>query len=379
MEVKRGLRIVLCAPGFPASSDDPDKPFLFDHATALTGAGLRVTVVCPAFPGLPTRQVIEGIEVLRVRYAPRRMETLAVTGAMYREARGLKTLLVIPMVLSMLVTAIRELRRESAIGYGHWWIPGGLVAVLASRCTKQPSIVHLHGSDAVISENRVVAKLAQIVLRLADERLAVSDALAEWGREVSNRAVHVLSMPVAFDRLPPPSPVPVEGFVLGVGRLVPEKGYDVLIDAVACFKEHERPDVVIVGAGPDRYALAERAAKAGVALHLPGAVPPSELAGWYRRARIVVVPSRREGFGLVAAEASAAGRAVVASAVGGIPLIVKPGVSGLLVQPGDVNALAAALEEVDPQWGANGPDSVAHLGFQPHGEFVKRLCDSLTA
>ena len=64
-------------------------------------AGFKVTVVAPALPGSPRRQTLEGIEVLRARYAPRRLETLAATGSMYREARGLKALLVVPMLLSM--------------------------------------------------------------------------------------------------------------------------------------------------------------------------------------------------------------------------------------------------------------------------------------
>jgi hypothetical protein len=50
-----------------------------------------VTVVCPAVPGLASRQTVEGIEVVRARYAPRRFETLAATGSMYREARGIRS------------------------------------------------------------------------------------------------------------------------------------------------------------------------------------------------------------------------------------------------------------------------------------------------
>ena len=379
MESSRGVRVVLCAPGFPVSADDPDKPFLLDHATALVDAGLQVSVVCPASPGRPARQTLNGIEIFRVRYAPRRLETLAATGAMYREARGLKALLAVPMIVSMFVATMKELRQGPTVAYGHWWIPGGLVAVLAARLGKRPSIVHLHGTDATITETLAMRKLAQLVLRMASERLAASEALAEWGRDLCFRDVQVLPMPLVFDRLPKPSPVPADGFVLGVGRLVPEKGFDVLIDAVARLAANDRPELVVVGVGPERHALAEQAAKAEVKLHLPGAVAPAELADWYRRARIVAVPSRREGFGLVAAEAAAAGRAVVGSAVGGIPVVVKSGVSGLLVEPGDVDALAKALIDVDPDWGVNGPGLVSHLGVRTHGDFVRELCDNLVA
>jgi glycosyltransferase involved in cell wall biosynthesis len=298
---------------------------------------------------------------------------------MYREARGLKALLAVPMIISMFVVTFRELRKGPTIAYGHWWIPGGLVAVLAARLRRRPSIVHLHGSDATITETFTMRKLAQLVLRTANKRLAVSEALAEWASGLSGRKVQVLPMPLVLDRLPEPSPVPADGFVLGVGRLVPEKGFDVLIDAVALFEADERPDLAIVGVGPERYALAQQAADAEVALHLPGAVAPAELSDWYRRARIVAVPSRREGFGLVAAEAAAAGRAVVGSAVGGIPVVIKSGVSGLLVEPGDVHALSTALKTVNPDWGTNGPVLVSHLDVKTHGRFVRQICDNLTA
>ena len=94
---------MLCAPGFPSSRDDSDKPFLLNHALALVSAGSDVTVVCPAVPGLPSRQTVEGVEVVRVRYAPRRFETLAATGSMYREARGFQSVFVLPMILTLIL------------------------------------------------------------------------------------------------------------------------------------------------------------------------------------------------------------------------------------------------------------------------------------
>ncbi len=372
---------MLCAPGFPSSTEDPDKPFLLDHASSLVDVGLDVTVVCPMTPGAPRRQVLNGVVIHRVRYAPRRLETLAATGSMYKEARGIKALLALPMLISMFVTALRSARgsKHRTVVYGHWWVPGGLVAVLVSRCVKSPSVVHLHGSDAFIVQNAPLRTLARMVLRKADERLAVSSELADWGSELCNKPVEVLSMPLIVDRSLKPTPVPEDGFVLAVGRLVDEKGFDVLIEALGSLPQHRRPEVVIVGVGPNRQALLEQATKAEVSLHLPGAVAPSELAIWYRRARIVAVPSRREGFGLVAAEAAAAGRAVVGTSVGAIPQIIESESSGLIVQPDDVEAFATALDKVDPQWGVNGPQRVAHLDPVIHGQFVRQLCDDLYA
>ena len=368
---------MLCTPGFPASVDDVDKPFLLDHATALSRTGLEVTVVCPMVNGLPSRHRVDGIEVVRVRYAPRRMQTLASTGSMYREARGLKSLLVLPMLLCLTVTMVRQLRRKNTVAYGHWWIPGGFAAVVAAAIARRPSVVHLHGSDAAIAATGVLRSIASFVMGRADVCLAVSQELASWGAKVSSRRCAVLPMPLDLERLPHSSPAPQGGLTLSVGRLVTEKGFDLLIEAASLIDYQRRPEITIVGVGPERSRLEAQARRLGVQLHLPGAVSPREIGDWYFRASVVVVPSRREGFGMVAAEASAAGRAVVATKVGAMPQIVENKVSGLLIEPENTDALYEALISVDPALGSAGPSKVAELGIDAHGQRVRRICEDL--
>lgn len=377
MSSDSGLRIVLCAPGFPVSPDDADKPFLLDHACALSKAGIQVTVVCPAVPGAQSQQIIQQIKIIRVRYAPRRFETLASTGSMYRAARTWKGVWAIPMIVSMILETVRQVRLRSAIIYGHWWLPGGLVAVVAGKLTRQPSLVHFHGSDAAITQNAALRFLARAVARLADVRLAVSDSLAAWVGDLSGTPVKTMPMPVSLAVEGQLSEAPDDGYILAVGRLVPEKGFDVLIDAVGLLTETQRREIAIVGVGPQRQALAERARRAGVTLHLPGAVPHGELADWYRNARMVVVPSRREGFGLVAAEAAAMGRTVIGTRVGGIPTVVNDGVSGVLIEPDDVEGLKDALSKADPNMGVFGPALVTQLGVEHHGKRLRQICEDL--
>jgi len=91
-----------------------------------------------------------------------------------------------------------------------------------------------------------------------------------------------------------------------------------------------------VGEGPLRRLLPQAA----------GFVPPAEIGAYYERASIVVVPSRREGYGMVAREAMAHGRPVVATGVGGLLDAVEHGVTGLLVPPRDAAALRGALERL---------------------------------
>jgi D-inositol-3-phosphate glycosyltransferase len=131
--------------------------------------------------------------------------------------------------------------------------------------------------------------------------------------------------------------------VLFAGRLQPLKAPDVLLRAIACLVEHApalraRLVVPIVG-GPSGTglehpeALADLAAELGIddLVRFVPPVTPAELAVWDAAASVVAVPSYNESFGLVAAEAQAAGTPVVAAAVGGLTTVVADRVSGLLL------------------------------------------------
>ncbi|HLJ53659.1 MAG TPA: glycosyltransferase family 4 protein [Chthonomonadaceae bacterium] len=137
-----------------------------------------------------------------------------------------------------------------------------------------------------------------------------------------------------------------EPFVIAaVGRLSPEKGFDILVGAFASWQAAEPGTaasrrLVIAGAGPEADRLAAMA-RGVPGVSLPGAI--ADVAPLLRAADVVAVPSRSEGHGLVALEAMAARRAVVAAASGGLVETVIEGETGLLVPTGDVEALRAAL------------------------------------
>ncbi len=376
------MSVVVCVPGFPVSAEDPDKPFLLNHVISIANSGVLVTVVAPACAGSPAKQIIEGVRVVRVRYAPRKWETLAATGAMYREARGIKALLVPLMLLAMVYRTIREIRSTNAgVVHGHWWLPGGLVAVCSSFLTRRTSVVHLHGSDATLGDHPMFRWFARRVLRSADLRIAVSENLADWGRVVSDMEFEVLPMPLMLDRFACETEAPENGPILAVGRLVDEKGFDVLIEAAALaftVDESSRRKIVILGEGPQREAIAQKAAKCGLELEMPGVVSPEHMRDWYEQACFVVVPSRREGFGMVAAEALASSRAVIGSSVGGIPLMLEDNKNGILVKPGDIEDLKRALLAIDPRMGVLGPDSVKIFAVDNHVQLLLKHYKSLT-
>jgi glycogen synthase len=200
-------------------------------------------------------------------------------------------------------------------------------------------------ADRVIATDRALLPAVRQHLRVPDERirvipnsldLSVIDALAPPGaaEDVRRRA----------------GIEPAERVILSVGRLEANKGFTILVSALAALREHGAASErswrwVVVGDGPYRGRLQQAVARAGLTPRVlfTGRASDRELHAWYNAATLFVHPTLYEGSSLVTLEAMAHRRAVVASAAGGIPDKVKPGVNGWLVPPGDPSALAAAL------------------------------------
>jgi len=143
---------------------------------------------------------------------------------------------------------------------------------------------------------------------------------------------------------------PGETVLLSVGRLEENKGFHVLLHALAALTEHGAFDrrpwrSVIVGDGPYRARLEALARELSLTdrVRFHGRVSDAEMHAWHELATLFVHPTLYEGSSLVTLEAMAHRRAVVASAAGGLPDKVRPGVNGWLVTPGDPGALAAAI------------------------------------
>jgi len=160
-----------------------------------------------------------------------------------------------------------------------------------------------------------------------------------------------------------------EVVLLSIAALVRRKGLDVLLDALAALAHRGlRPRLWVAGDGPERASLAAQAERLGLGGQVDWLGQRDDVGDLFAAADVFVLPSRAEGLGVAALEAMAAGRAVVASAVGGLADAVVDGRTGLLVPPGDAVALGAALERVlhEPALraalGAAGPARVAE-GF----------------
>jgi glycogen(starch) synthase len=142
-----------------------------------------------------------------------------------------------------------------------------------------------------------------------------------------------------------------DGFVLGIGRHVPQKGFDVLLRAYAQTVRDLGIDVglVLAGDGTETPALVRLAEALGVQdrVDFVGRCDRARTVDLFGRCSFFVLPSRHEPMGIVNLEAMAAGKAVIASRVGGVPEFVRDGATGVLVPPDDVAALSTAIAALE--------------------------------
>lgn len=175
---------------------------------------------------------------------------------------------------------------------------------------------------------------------------------AQAGRQADRILGRQVSMPIALpaleDRTSQQEPTPACGrTILAAGRLVPEKGFDILIEAfakLAADGRAEDSDLVIVGEGPDRARLTRLVVQHGLGarISMPGYV--EDIRPWLDDCRLFVLPSRFEGYGAVIVEALAAGRPVVATrCTPAVEELLRGTGAGLDVPIEDSTAMADAI------------------------------------
>jgi glycosyltransferase involved in cell wall biosynthesis len=200
-------------------------------------------------------------------------------------------------------------------------------------------------ADAVIATDRSLEDIVVRHLRIPREKLrTIPNALDVPQVDALTDAALVADLRRRF------TIVPGDLVLLSVGRLERNKGFHVMLEALAALEERgafagRRWMWVCVGEGPYRSALDALAAARGVSAHVrfAGRVPDAEMHAWHELSTLFVHPTLYEGSSLVTLEAMAHRRAVVATRAGGLPDKVRPGENGWLVAPGDPGALAAAI------------------------------------
>ncbi len=261
----------------------------------------------------------------------------------------------------------RILRRQCArskpdLIHAHFAYPTGLAAVRSGRRLGVPVVLTVHGSDIHTLPHlaRRYKRGAVEALSGATQVLAVSGFMKAAVLQLcptANVMVHRIGIDLSRFSMEERASVgstttpelnDIGGpIILYVGNLLEEKGVIDLLEAFQMVKDLGA-HLIYVGDGPLAEGLALRADGLGLGgrVRLLGARPPESIPELLSTADILVLPSHREGLPMVCVEALACGIPVVATNTGGIPEVVRHMETGLLVPPGDIGALAAALRWV---------------------------------
>lgn len=329
----------------------------------------------------PARETRNGIDVLHPRYPllPKVGMTLAPLG--------------------MAMGALPALRKLIDEGYdfdaidAHYFYPDGVAAAILARHFGKPFTITARGSDLnLISKFALPRRMMQWAAARAAACIGVSQALVDVMRGLGfdARRLHVMRNGVDLQRFRPidagqartelglgdASPL-----LLSVGNLVELKGHALLIDALArLLPVRPRARLVIVGEGPERAALLERARERGVAerVTLAGTVPNVELFKWYSAADVSLLASSREGWANVLLESMACGTPVVATAVGGSPEVVSVEVGRLVTErSGESFAAAIAALLTEPPARESVRAYAERFGWQATTEAQLAVFDSM--
>ena len=253
-----------------------------------------------------------------------------------------------PQKLSELCGRVRQIKQRIAADIVHL---NGVAAyasvhLLTQKTSPAPTLLTLHGPWTKPGDSLVRALIGSVNAVAACSRHTLDflvDSIPESQRK-AQLLRNALPLPEAGSS--PPDECPT---VLVLGRLSPEKGFDLAIEAAADLrKRFPSLKLLVAGDGPGRgnlRLLADRL-ELGPSVEFLGPIDRQSVPHLIDRAWVVLVPSLREGFGLSALEAAQRARPVVASSVGGLKEVVIHEQTGLLVSPQDSGELSRALERL---------------------------------
>lgn len=354
----RGKRTLLVlASTYPRWANDHEPGFVHELCRRLA-ATFDVVAVVPDAPDADPSGLLDGVEVIRYRYAPRSLQTLVNDGGIASNLRraAWKWLLVPSFVFMQYVAAHRLVRTRNIHAiHAHWLISPGIVARLVARCGI-PYVVTSHGGDLFGFRQPIFTRIKRWVAGRATAMSVVSGAMRDEVRRLGlpvNR-LETIPMGVDFDGrfLPVPGVERSASELLFVGRLVEKKGLAHLLDAMPAILA-ARPDVRlrIVGFGPELEALQGHAEELNIRgqVVFAGPMEQSALPDLYRRAAVFVAPFVRdasgdqEGLPVALMEAISTGCPFIVGDVAGLDDLLGAWATAYRVDPRDSGALATSI------------------------------------
>lgn len=349
------MKVLMLTTSFPKRSGESSGLFVLRLAEALSEKGVEVRVVAPSEKGLPFRERMGRVEVVRFSYSLPRWQTLAYGGGIPENVRGsVGARLQIPsFFFSFLFRALLE-SGDCDLVHAHWTF-SGLVGLAVGKLQGLPLVLSVRGSDVHLGW-RPLRSLNRFVLPRAQALTAVSASVCRALEGMGHRARMVpngVELPPGLPLSPaaarralglPPRPFTL----LFLGRLAEVKDPLFLIDVFRRLLDTgSDARLLVVGGGALEGRLKERTADIRERIRFAGKIPAGEAARWVEACDALVLTSRSEGRPNAVLEAMARSRPVVAANVGGTGELVRDGESGLLVPPGRPDLFVEALRRLE--------------------------------
>jgi glycosyltransferase involved in cell wall biosynthesis len=334
---------------------------LAEHLQAHRNCAVRVLAPSTAEPATPDRQILNGVDVHRLRYFwPRPLQRLAYgAGIPWNMRTSHIARLSIPFFLAAYGLKLLAAARQFDVLHAHWGILGAL-AVATRGLHRCPVIVTIHGSD-LRTDNKAIKAITRYAIARADAVVTPSSEFHRWccalrGEDWSCRflanGVDLPPRPLLERKLAQP---PAGGpRLITVGRLIPERRHDLLLRAFAeAVQHHPAAKLTIIGDGPQRAVLEAQIAELGIAasVRMTGAIDHTAVSAHLLDSDLYVSPTTIENFGTAVVEAAAHALPAVTTRVGFPAELVLDGRTGRIVEPGDPHALREAILDLlaDPQ------------------------------
>lgn len=353
------------------------------YAEAWAQAGHHVTVLTSRDKGLEQRERVRGVDVIRVTAVGKKNRATAT---------NLSMLCYLVSGTAYLLFHLRELRKTEVINT-HFSIPTGPLGMVARVLLSTPNVLTIIGGDIYDPTKRssphrsaTLRFCNSAIINSASSVVAISSDTKKRAQEHYDIRKEITVINYGFN--PPERSAPSRAglglsdgkyYLIGVGRLVKRKGFDHLIAAMK-----DLPDdihLLLIGDGPLEGELRDATVKAG-------AVERVSFLGYQTRKRIweylqaadcFVLSSHHEGLGIVVQEAMCAGLPVVATNNGGQVDLIRDGRNGILVNPLDTGALAAAIRtmhadrERAAEMGRNNKEDIKRCYMETNREEYIRL------
>ena len=374
------MKVAVLGSTYPRSHDDPGVPWQRQTVNRCARSTHDLIVLAPSWRGL-TSHTIDGVQVLRWRYAPKSIETLTHDeGAPNKQDNTLFMLLSFSYIFCGIIAVFWWcIKYKIDVIHCHWPFPHGLMTILPQKLLGVKVVMTCHGAELALSRKKpVIRHILSSLLDAGDALCANSSHTASEMKKLGAQEINILPYGATVvsahtEDTPPEENKPP--LLLNCGRLIQRKGLHILLQALPEVLKHHRVRVVITGEGSCKEEWMQMSRNLGLdgVVEWAGFVSEERLASLYQECTCYVHPAIHddngdtEGLGVVLIEALRHRKPVVASEVGGIVDVIRHQETGLLVPEKDPSALATSIIKIldDPQLAT----TLADQGFTHCQEF----------